>query len=308
MRWTTKRLAALALAAGFADGVGAQEMKTVVVQAAPPTMAPPSAAPAPGGPGGGPGGPGRMRGGPGGPMDADTVWERLAGGTDVASVNLAEKPFIKSMMERNGDPIPASGILTKAEFKANFDRRAAERAARGPRPVPTAAPQPPMQAQMVEQPQPSFQPPPQGGPPPGGRNGPPAEAQRVSVARFGHLPKGLPDWFATYDTDGDGMVGLYEWRRNGKKIAEFVAMDLNGDGFLTADEYVRFKKLELDKKPESALAAADESMMPAPAAQVEVRPAGVPVRGQRGGPPPGSKDGKESRDRKKGNPFLNGGK
>jgi hypothetical protein len=50
------------------------------------------------------------------------------------------------------------------------------------------------------------------------------------------LPPGLPDWFRQYDTDGDGQIGLYEWKAAGQPIAKFLAMDNNGDGFLTPDE------------------------------------------------------------------------
>jgi Ca2+-binding EF-hand superfamily protein len=49
-------------------------------------------------------------------------------------------------------------------------------------------------------------------------------------------PPGLPKWFAEYDQDGDGQVGLYEWRRMGKPIKEFVPMDRNEDGYLTPKE------------------------------------------------------------------------
>jgi Ca2+-binding EF-hand superfamily protein len=50
------------------------------------------------------------------------------------------------------------------------------------------------------------------------------------------LPPNLPDWFKRYDTDGDGQIGLYEWKAAGQPLARFLALDLNGDGFLTADE------------------------------------------------------------------------
>jgi hypothetical protein len=50
------------------------------------------------------------------------------------------------------------------------------------------------------------------------------------------LPPGLPDWFRQYDTDGDGQIGLYEWKAAGQPVARFLAMDNNGDGFLTPDE------------------------------------------------------------------------
>lgn len=53
-------------------------------------------------------------------------------------------------------------------------------------------------------------------------------------------PLNLPAWYAEYDTDGDGQVGLYEWRKKGKTIAEFAAMDVNADGYLTSRELASY--------------------------------------------------------------------
>jgi Ca2+-binding EF-hand superfamily protein len=58
---------------------------------------------------------------------------------------------------------------------------------------------------------------------------------------------GLPAWFTTLDTDKDGQVGLYEWRKAGKATATFNEMDLDQDGLLTRDEYLRFLKLSEKK-------------------------------------------------------------
>jgi Ca2+-binding EF-hand superfamily protein len=67
--------------------------------------------------------------------------------------------------------------------------------------------------------------------------------KRPTVYRAGHLPKELPAWFAAYDTDQDGQVGLYEWRRAGQTYERFQEMDRNGDGLLTAEEVLYFMKL-----------------------------------------------------------------
>jgi hypothetical protein len=72
------------------------------------------------------------------------------------------------------------------------------------------------------------------------------------------LPKGVAGpggksptgWFAEYDTDGDGQVGLYEWRRMEQPIEEFVPMDGNGDGYLTARELLSY--LEETRPPAEA--------------------------------------------------------
>lgn len=72
--------------------------------------------------------------------------------------------------------------------------------------------------------------------------GPAEEEKRPVVYRKGKLPKELPSWFSEYDTDGDTQVGLYEWKRFNRPIQEFMAMDTNGDGFLTVEEVLRASK------------------------------------------------------------------
>jgi hypothetical protein len=58
---------------------------------------------------------------------------------------------------------------------------------------------------------------------------------------------GLPEWFTTLDTDQDNQVALSEWRKAGRAINLFMEMDLDGDGLLTKDEYMRYaKKNEAD--------------------------------------------------------------
>jgi len=80
---------------------------------------------------------------------------------------------------------------------------------------------------------------------------PEEEERRPVVMRAGKLPKELPDWFRELDTDQDGQIGLYEWRRGGRSIEEFEEMDLNGDGLLTPEEYLRFMRVAREKASKS---------------------------------------------------------
>jgi EF hand len=69
---------------------------------------------------------------------------------------------------------------------------------------------------------------------------------RPTVFRAGKLPKELPSWFEYCDKNGDGQVGLWEWREHsGKSIAEFQVMDRNGDGLLTAEEVLGYMKAQM---------------------------------------------------------------
>ena len=81
------------------------------------------------------------------------------------------------------------------------------------------------------------------------------EAQKRVVYRAGKLPKELPPWFAQYDTDGDGQIGLYEWKKTGRPLSEFQAMDRNGDGFLTAEEVLHYLAEQNKTKGGTAVAS-----------------------------------------------------
>jgi hypothetical protein len=116
---------------------------------------------------------------------------------------------------------------------------------------------------------------PPGGPPPGysppsgddrrsSRDSRPSDEsdQRQVVYRYGKLPtKDLPSWFTKLDEDHDGQIGLYEWRKGGESypISGFTPMDLNGDGFITAEEYLLYRKL---KDENDKLASAENGDAP----------------------------------------------
>jgi len=62
---------------------------------------------------------------------------------------------------------------------------------------------------------------------------------RTSVSRP-RVTVEIPSAFVDGDRDGDGQIGLYEWRqwRRGD-MAGFLALDHNGDGYLTPSELVK---------------------------------------------------------------------
>jgi Ca2+-binding EF-hand superfamily protein len=58
---------------------------------------------------------------------------------------------------------------------------------------------------------------------------------------------GVPEWFAALDVDKDKQISLFEWRQSKRPVAVFEEMDLDGDGLLTKDEYLRWaKKKEIE--------------------------------------------------------------
>jgi hypothetical protein len=60
------------------------------------------------------------------------------------------------------------------------------------------------------------------------------------------LPRGLPDWFARSDINGDGQVAMSEYSATWSdgKAEEFLRYDLNGDGFATPEECLAAEKEE----------------------------------------------------------------
>jgi EF hand domain-containing protein len=93
-------------------------------------------------------------------------------------------------------------------------------------------------------------------PGPGSGQGPrpqiPQTQPTTSPVRHGK-PSGLPSWFQELDADGDGQIALHEWRRAGRPISEFEAMDLDGDNLLPASEYLRYlRQSGLAETPEPA--------------------------------------------------------
>jgi hypothetical protein len=57
------------------------------------------------------------------------------------------------------------------------------------------------------------------------------------------LPTGLPSWFTSRDTNGDGQVSMSEYSHSLSEsmVAEFRRYDTNDDGFITAKEAAKQK-------------------------------------------------------------------
>jgi Ca2+-binding EF-hand superfamily protein len=116
--------------------------------------------------------------------------------------------------------------------------------------------------------------------------------RKPTIYRKGKLPKEL-DWFEKLDTDGDGQIGLYEWRAAKRPWKEFKEMDLNGDGFITVEEAMLYVKLHQPRTGgDTALAGnfpangGPPGGMPVGAFQGFGPPGGM-QRGNWGGPPAG---------------------
>lgn len=80
--------------------------------------------------------------------------------------------------------------------------------------------------------------------------------RKPTVLRAGNLPRdGLPKWFKELDTDNDGQVALYEWRKAGKPLDEFQTWDANDDGFITPEEAMKQQSLLAKNSPQSGPAS-----------------------------------------------------
>jgi hypothetical protein len=89
---------------------------------------------------------------------------------------------------------------------------------------------------------------PRAAPPPTTAPTPSAPAASIAPRREEKV-SAVPAWFLALDTDRDGQVGLYEWKRGGLPLDQFAEMDQNGDGLLPLDEFRRFVR---DHGPDAA--------------------------------------------------------
>ena len=261
---------------------------------------------APGGFGGGPNNFRGGMGGGGGPRgfgsDPAAMWDRISQGQSSINVNDPQRAWLRTMMERRNIAIPADGVVTREMYISAVN---AAGGAGGPTPGgPMAMTINPQGSGFSGPggPMRDFG----GGPggrgndrergdrfrqqdgENGGRdrynNGPmgdgygsnstgnygdqrnSTEEARPVAIRYGHLPKDLPEWFDADDANKDGQVALHEWRKAGKDIKEFYTYDLDGDGLITADEYLRYGSLKAEEARIAAINDPENAGMRPPVA------------------------------------------
>ena len=96
-----------------------------------------------------------------------------------------------------------------------------------------------------------------------GRNGrtrtPSGEPQRPEPRFVPRRHPDVPDWFYERDLDGDGQLTLAEYAVSGTRaeMEEFARYDLNNDGVLTPEEFLRARRLLAEGKLPAALADED---------------------------------------------------
>jgi hypothetical protein len=99
-----------------------------------------------------------------------------------------------------------------------------------------------------------------GGGPDSGGTGPATETKPAPKPRTRwQKPLQLPEQHRSKDKDKDGQIGMYEWPRN--DLATFRKLDLNHDGFLTAEELTRGSS---SKSAPAIVATAPPADRPAP--------------------------------------------
>jgi len=123
--------------------------------------------------------------------------------------------------------------------------------------------------------------------------------------RYGKIPKEAPTWFSDLDTDKDGQIGMYEWKKAGRDMAEFAALDLNNDGFVTPEEWLRAQKLtqERQKNDELVASVTENNTVPEAISGSRSSLSEGTSRGPWGSRSSKDKEGSDRKDNKRGFPF-----
>ncbi|HZT81297.1 MAG TPA: hypothetical protein VFA26_13800, partial [Gemmataceae bacterium] len=184
-----------------------------------------------GSPGGGPPG-GAPGGGPGGGFNPDVMAEVIFKRQDVNQDGLLNYDEMPEALKAEKDRWDTNrdGHIDLNEYKAYFKARVDQmRAERGT--SPGGGPGGPAGFDVPEGPVPSLLP-----------EVPGVEQEKKPVVyRAANMPREVPQWFRDIDGNGDkdGQVALWEWKQAGRAVDDFLAMDRNGDGFITVEELLR---------------------------------------------------------------------
>ena len=142
----------------------------------------------------------------GGRPDPEQIWKFVGKGQDSVDLNAPENARTKEMMEKMGSPIPADGILRKADFVAGMEKRMAERSGGAP-------------------PSPSM--PPSSGTPSYSPSAPSGEMDEKTKRTFDFM-------MDRYDKNKDGKLSPDE--ASSRMKPDFAKYDLNRDGFIDKTE------------------------------------------------------------------------
>ncbi len=110
----------------------------------------------------------------------------------------------------------------------------------------------------------------------------PNSGTSASPSKF-RITMGLPAAYAEVDADRDNQIGLYEWKKAKRPLAQFTQLDANRDGFLTPRELERAASMP------ATIANGSPAGIGPTAAGPNVGVAGttpVPGSSPPGGPPP----------------------
>ncbi|RLS51260.1 MAG: hypothetical protein DWH91_19600 [Planctomycetota bacterium] len=122
---------------------------------------------------------------------------------------------------------------------------------------------------------PEFQPPPEAGRE--SRSPSPSSTSTSSKPRSRIVPL-LSDSYKAIDTDYDGQIALYEWRKARKgTFSQFAASDLDNDGFLTARELAKGTAAAPASADPATAARPSQTASPPPAAPIAAATPPAPV-------------------------------
>jgi hypothetical protein len=153
-------------------------------------------------------------------MDPMQFFDKMTNGKDVWVRSEITSPFMQGMFDRIAERLGiTNGQITREQFQAYSQQRAAERAAGGAPPAPPGVP--------------STGPTPPGGPPPGAGGGDPSDQWAES-------------FFRRQDANGDGLLNYDEMSETLR--VERDRWDTNKDGFIDLNEYKSYFRARMEQR------------------------------------------------------------